>query len=463
MSGVVVRVAPSPTGRLHLGNARAAVFNDLFARRHGGRLILRLDDTDRERSTEEFADGIVRDLAWLGVKVDHRVRQSDRLDFYQEAADRLRAAGYLYPCYETPEELEHKRQQQRARGLPPLYDREALLLTEEQKAACEAEGRRPHWRFRVRQGPVVWNDMIRGVVDLKGDMLGDPVLVRADGQPVYTLASVVDDLAMGITHIVRGADHVTNTAIQICVMEALGGEIPEMAHFPLVTDASGAGFSKREGSLGLDQLREQGLEPMAIVSVLAALGSSRDPVPAYHPDELAATFDLASVSASAPAVTEEMLWQMNRRILASAPWPWVREMLARVGAAFDEATWGLVRNNVASRAGIVHWYGVLEGDEADTDAPVGQVAPADKDFLRAARDQLDTLVRAGVDAPLLWETWIRTLKENSGRSGPALFRPLRQALTGLDHGPDLAALLARAGRERVQRRLHRVLAQEVMV
>ncbi|HEX6979979.1 MAG TPA: glutamate--tRNA ligase [Alphaproteobacteria bacterium] len=439
-----VRFAPSPTGRLHLGNARGAVINWLFARRHGGRLILRLDDTDRERSTEAFARGIEEDLLWLGLSWDLFARQSDRLVRYADAVERLKAAGRLYPCYETPEELERRRFRQVAGGGVQVYDRAALRLSEAQKKAYEAEGRKPYWRFLLETTEVAWTDAIRGPVSFHGAKLSDPVLVRADGTPLYTLSSVVDDIEMGVTHVIRGEDHVTNTAVQIQLFAALGHDPRQVtfAHFPLFTDVGGHNLSKRLGSLSIAALREEGIEPMAINSLVARLGTS-DPIePKQHLQELIDEFDLSKFSRASPKLDPMELRRLNARLLHEMPFDMVRDRLARQGLdGVDEAFWMAVRPNITTLGELRDWWNVCRGD----------VSPVitDPDFVRSAAD----LLPAEPWDEGTWGAWTKSVGAATGRKGRDLFMPLRLALTAREHGPEMKTLLPMIGRARAIARL----------
>ncbi|SMF84499.1 glutamyl-tRNA synthetase [Tistlia consotensis] len=437
-----VRFAPSPTGRLHVGNARVALLNWLWARQAGGHFLLRLDDTDVERSTAEYAAGIEEDLAWLGLAWDAFARQSDRLDRYAAAAERLKAAGRLYPCYETAEELELKRRLQLKSGRPPLYDRAALKLDAAARAGLEAEGRAPHWRFRLEHAAVAWDDSVRGAQRFEGDKLSDPVLLRADGRPLYTLSSVVDDLELGISHVLRGEDHVANTAVQIQLFEALGGPVPVFAHLPLLTDARGQGLSKRLGSLALRHFWEEGLEPMALNSYLARLGTP-DPIePRQDLEELVAAFDVTRFGRATPKYDPAELEHLNARLLHAMPYATVRPWLeARGFAGFDEALWLAVRGNLARRGEAGLWYQVARGT----------IRPAveEPDYLAEAARLLPPEPWDGTT----WKAWTEALKQATGRKGKALFLPLRLALTGQPHGPEMSELLPLIGRERVLERL----------
>ncbi|MGE7414591.1 glutamate--tRNA ligase [Methylobacterium tarhaniae] len=440
----VVRFAPSPTGFLHIGNARPALFNALFARRQGGQFWLRLDDTDTARSTAEFAAAIGEDLAWLGIVPDGTFRQSERLAIYDAAAERLKAAGRLYPAYETAEELERRRRRQLGRGLPPVYDRAALKLTPEERAAFEAEGRRPHWRFRLDPGTVTWDDLVRGPCHVEADSLSDPVLIREDGSYLYTLPSVVDDAETGVTHVIRGEDHVTNTAVQIQILTALGATVPVFAHHNLLTTASGEGLSKRLGHLSLRGLRESGYEPMAVAALAVLTGSAEAVRPVSDLDELASLIDLAHVSRAPAKFDEHELDGLNARVVHGLPYAAVAGRLAALGVAPEraQAFWDVVRANLTRVSDAAEWWRVVQG-------PVTPVTGETPDLLAVARDALP---------PEPWDatTWKRvteTVRNATGLKGKALFLPLRLALTGLDHGPDLAGLLPLIGREKAMARL----------
>lgn len=440
---VQVRFAPSPTGKLHVGNARLALVNWLFARAAGGRFLLRLDDTDAERSTAAFAAAIERDLAWLGLDWRGLFRQSDRADLYRSAADRLKAAGRLYPCYETPEELDFMRRRQRARGRPPIYDRAALKLSAEDVARLEAEGRRPHWRFLLEESTVAWEDMVRGPVRFEGRHLSDPVLIRADGTFLYALPSVVDDGEMGITHVVRGEDHVANTAAQCQIFAALGYPAPRFAHLPLLVDATGKALSKRLGSLSLEGLRtEEGIEPLVLASFLATLGTS-GPVRLFDDlDALAGAFDFAAFGRAAPKFDAAELRHLNAQFLHDMDYETARPRLAALGLAdASPEFWAAIRPNLDRFDAARDWHAVCHGE----------IAPVIEDAAFAA-------AAAGLlpDEPWdgdTWRRWTAAVKEATGRKGKALFRPLRLALTGREHGPELQNLLPIIGRARALDRL----------
>lgn len=445
MTSPIVRFAPSPTGRIHIGNARVALFNYLFAATHHGRFILRFDDTDSARSTEEFARGIEVDLAWLGVVPHATFRQSERAARYEAAAAKLREEGRLYPCYETPEELEKRRKLQQARGLPPVYDRAALRLRDADRARLEAEGRRPHWRFRLEPGVVEWTDLIRGPAHIDCAALSDPVLIRADGSFLYTLPSVVDDIDMTITHVIRGEDHVTNTAVQLQLFAALAPQAaaPVFAHHNLLVAASGEGLSKRTRALSIASLREEGYEPLAVAALATLTGSSDNVHAVRSLDELAKGFDLAHVSRNPARFDPGDLATLTHRTLALLEFDDVRERLAAhdVVGRKAEPLWRAARGNLSRFDDILTWWRVVEGEIA----PVRE----DEDFLKAAAQ----LLPAEPWDETTWAAWTGAVKTGTGRKGRALFHPLRLALTGAESGPELAALLPLVGRHRALARL----------
>lgn len=441
MSAPFVRTAPSPTGYLHIGNARSLMFNWLFARRHGGRFLLRYDDTDLARSKPEFADAITEDLAWLGVVPDAAIRQSERIALYDAAAAKLRAAGRLYPCYESADELDRKRKRQLARGLPPVYDRAALKLTAEDRARLEAEGRRPHWRFLLDWEEIGWNDLVRGPSHVDCASLSDPVLVREDGTYPYTLPSVVDDLDIGITHVIRGEDHVTNTAVQIQIMQALGGALPIFGHHNLLTTASGEGLSKRLGHLSLRGLREAGIESLAVAALAVLTGSSDAVRPVSSLDELAGLVDLAHVSRAPAKFDEHELETLSARTLHQLDFAAAEARLRQLGIPASEPFWLAVRGNLARLADAREWWQVVEG-------PV-ETLVADQAFAATAA----SLLPAEPFDQTTWKSWTQAVAAATGAKGKALFMPLRQALTGRDHGPELAALLPLIGRDKALKRL----------
>lgn len=449
----ILRFAPSPTGKIHIGNVRTATLNWLFALKHGGTFILRLDDTDLVRSTEEYAQGIRDDLTWLGLTWAREERQSARTACYDAAAAKLKACGILYPCYETEGELERRRARQRAMGKPPIYDRTSLKLTAADLAKFEAEGRKPHWRFRLPNTAtehgltpqptiVSWNDLIRGdqMVDLGS--LSDPVLIRADGSYLYTFTSVVDDAEFGITHIIRGEDHVTNTGVQIAILEALGATPPAFGHHSLLIGADGHALSKRLGGLSVESFRDDGLEPMAVLSHAALIGTSDAIEPHRDPRDLAELLDFDKISTAPGRFDLEELKGLNAKLLHKLPYADVAERLAAMGISGGAPFWDAVRGNLTVLSDAKTWWTVVDG----------AIAPVIEDaaFLAQA---------AGLLPPEpwtedTWGQWTNAVKAATGAKGRALFHPLRLALTGADAGPELKVLLPLIGRERALARLN---------
>ena len=441
-AGVVTRFAPSPTGPLHVGNARTAVFNWLFARHAGGRFVLRLDDTDPERSEEAFITAIETDLGWLGLGWDRRVRQSERLALYRDALATLKGGGRLYPCYETTEELSLMRRRLRAADRPPVYDRAALRLSAAARLALEAEGRQPHWRFRLGDEAIAWSDGVRGPVRFPPGGFSDPVLWRADGQPLYTLTSVIDDADLGISHVIRGEDHVANTAVQLELFAALGAPAPEFAHHALLTGSHGEALSKRRGSAGLGGLRDHGIEPLALVSLLATLGSSDAVAVASSLDTLTADFALDRLGRAPVKFDAGELERLNARLIHAMPFAQARSRLAALGLAeADEAFWLAVRGNLTTIAEAASWWQVCHG----------AITPAIEEQTWASAAA--ALLPEGEWDESTWATWTDAVKASTGRTGKALFRPLRLALTGRDRGPEMKNLLPLVGRERAHARL----------
>ncbi len=437
----IVRFAPSPTGLIHIGNLRTALFNWLFAKARGGTFILRFDDTDLERSREDYVEGIRTDLRWLGLAWDIEARQSERFAKYAAAVETLRAAGRLYPCYETQEELERRRKRQLSRGAPPVYDRAALKLTEEDRAKLEAEGRQPHWRFLLEDRTVAWHDLIRGDQTIEASSLSDPVLIRADGSYLYTLPSVMDDIDFGITHIIRGEDHVANTGVQIQLFETLGGRPPQFAHHSLLVSADGQALSKRLGSLSIQSFREEGLEPLAVLSHSATVGTSHAVAPYKSLTALAELFEFDKLSRAPARFDIEELRALNAKLLQNLDYDDVAPRLAADGIGGGRAFWEAVRANLRRFAEAGDWWGVVEG-------PIDPVI-AEGGLPEVARSVLPSEPWAATT----WNEWTDAVKAETGAKGKALFQPLRLALTGREHGPELKALLPLIGRKKVAERL----------
>ncbi len=435
----IVRFAPSPTGRIHIGNARTAILNWLMSRKEKGQFILRYDDTDTARSTQEYADGIATDMAWLGIVPDRVEWQSKRFDRYNEVVAKLKVEGKLYPCYETADELERRRKRQEARGGLRTYDRAALKLTVEDRAALEAEGRRPHWRFKLDHRVIEWNDLIRGAQHTDLASQSDPVLVREDGTYLYTLPSVIDDIDFGITHVIRGEDHVTNAGVQVAITESLSGKPPIYAHHSLLVGADGKGLSKRIGSLSIASMREQGLEPMAVVSHAALLGTSDNIHPCADIKELVDGFDLTKISRAPGRFDEKDLNQLNAKLLHMLPWEMVKHRLPDQTEAF----WLAVRGNIEKFTDTAMWANIINNNAKHS------IAAEDVSFIEEVRGLLPSEPWDGTT----WKQWTDAAKAKTDRKGKSLFMPLRQALTGLDHGPELATLLPLIGRQRALDRM----------
>ncbi|MDE2239806.1 MAG: glutamate--tRNA ligase [Rhodospirillales bacterium] len=442
---VKLRFAPSPTGYLHVGNARAALVNFLFARHEGGKLLLRLDDTDTERGRPEYEQGIYDDLRWLGIEWDEQARQSDRFARYGEVAEALRASGRLYPCFENEDELAAKRAALIKRKLPPVYDRAALNMTPEQRATAEANGKRPYWRFKLSDEAVSWNDLVLGARNIKLSTVSDPVLIRADGTPLYTFTSVVDDADMGITHIVRGEDHVSNTAVQIDLFRAISrNPVPRFAHLPLISGGDGEKLSKRIGSISLKSLRKDGIEPAALTAYLARLGTSKDTAP-LPMAELIAQFSLNDFSRSPPRFDAAQLLGLNRKLLHHLPFEAVQDRLPE-GATPE--FWETVRGNLDLLSESRAWWAVAAGEIVTPTLPDEALT-----VIEAARETIPAEM-----TPESWKAWAAAISAATGAKGKALYQPLRLALTGEEHGPEMAPLLRLMGRERAAKRLSACVA-----
>ena len=442
---VKARFAPSPTGFLHVGNARTAIITWLFTRANNGHFLLRIDDTDRERSKDEYEQAIEDGLTWLGLDWDEKANQKDRMTRYDEVIEKLKSDGRLYACYETPEELGLKRKTQLSRGIPPTYDRAGLSLTEEQIAKHEADGRTPHWRFKLLHEAIEWNDLIRGPVAFKGEDLSDPVVLREDGTPLYHLCSVIDDIDFDITHVVRGEDHVSNTATHVQMFEAISGKAPNFAHLSLISDAEGGKLSKRLGSLSVKDIQnDDGLEAMSVNSLMARLGTS-DPIEAYtNLKPLIDAFDFSKFSRSTPKFDPDELIRLNAKILHETPFDAIKDRLSDMGITnIDENFWNAVRPNIEKLEDTKTWW------DMTNDALTTIIDADDKDFITQAATMLP-------DAPwdeTTWKAWVGKIKEGTDRKGKNLFMPLRKALTGMEHGPELANLLPLLGPEKTKKRL----------
>ena len=429
----VTRFAPSPTGHIHVGNLRTALFNYLIARKAGGTFILRIDDTDPERSKEEYVDGIKRDLEWLGLTWDRIERQSERLDRYHAAADQLREIGRFYEAWETPTELDLKRKKQLNMGKPPVYDRAALALSDDEKAALRAERGDGVWRFKLDQERIEWTDGILGDISIDAASVSDPVLIRGDGQILYTLASVVDDTEMGVTHVVRGSDHVTNTATQIQIINALGGTVPSFAHHSLLTGPQGESLSKRLGVLSIRDLRESGIEPEALLSLMARLGSSQPVELRLSLEEIAEGFELSQFGSAPTKFDVNDLYPLTARKLHGLPLSAVADEIAALGVPSDKAElfWSVTRENIETRKDLAGWWELFR----DGAEPV--IADEDRDFIAEAM----AILPEGPLTQESWGAWTKAVKEQTGRKGKSLFMPLRKALTGRERGPEMGDVL----------------------
>ncbi|MAK61852.1 MAG: glutamate--tRNA ligase [Ponticaulis sp.] len=452
MTSPIVRFAPSPTGRIHVGNVRTALINWLFAKKHGGKFLLRIDDTDRERSTQDYEDGIKTDLNWLGLEWDDTFNQSDRFEKYDAAVEKLKADGLLYACYETPDELERKRKIALSRGRPPVYDRAGLALTDDEKASLEAEGRTPHWRFKLSGERVEWTDLVRGPQSIDSASVSDPILVRGDGSYLYTLPSVVDDIEYNITHVVRGEDHVTNSGAQIEIFKALGGSAPDMAHTPLLIGADGQGLSKRLGSLSIHELSKDGVEPMAIASLLAKIGTSDNVEIRSQLSELSEEFSFDKIGRAPARFDETELMKLNANLLLDMP---EDEAVSRLKANpklsdLSDPTffWDTIKGNISVFSDVDRWAGILFGEIETPDLA------EDKDYLEQALASLP----AGDYSEETWSTWTSELKVSTGRKGRGLFMPLRKALTGEERGPEMNRVLVLLGEARARARLQAAVA-----
>ena len=429
----ITRFAPSPTGYLHIGNFRAALMNYLMSRKLGGTFILRIDDTDAERSKEEYVEATKEDLTWLGITWDRTERQSDRLGHYDAAADRLREMGLLYECFETPTELDLKRKKQLNMGKPPVYDRAALALSDAEKDALRAERGQGHWRFKLDHARIEWTDDILGDISIDASSVSDPVLIRGDGQYLYTLASVVDDVEMGITHVVRGSDHVTNTATQIQIMDALGGTVPNFAHHSLLTGLQGEGLSKRLGTLSIRDMRKEGIVPEALISLMARLGSSQPVELQTELDAVAGGFELSHFGTAPTKFDKEDLFPLTARYLQNLPLVIVAKSVADAGVpeTYAEQFWMVVRDNITTLNDLSDWW-ILFSEGAEPD-----ISDEDREFVSHALALLPNGPYSGDS----WGKWTQAVKAATGRKGKSLFMPLRKALTGKAHGPDMSTLL----------------------
>ncbi|HEY3636529.1 MAG TPA: glutamate--tRNA ligase [Rhizomicrobium sp.] len=440
---LLVRFAPSPTGLLHVGNARTAMLNHLFARKEGARFLLRIDDTDTERSKPEYEAAIIADLEWLGIGHDLFARQILRADSHRAAGETLKAAGRLYPCYETQLELERKRKRQIAQGRPPVYDRAALSLSAEERSRLEDQGRMPHWRFKLTGNQIVWRDLVRGEVAIETSALSDPVLIREDGRFLYTLPSVVDDVDYSVSHVIRGEDHVTNTAVQIEIFEALSAPVPHFAHFPLLVGVGGEALSKRLGSLSLKSLREEeGIESLALACLLAKTGTS-DPIELRDSvDTLTREFSFEKIGRAPAHFDPAELVHLNARLLHTLSYEAVSRRLAEMDIGGGAAFWDAVKPNLTRLSEAADFWAMVGG-------PIAPVVENPELLAKAAE-----LLPPEPWDEQIWPVWTRAVSDAAGTKGRALFHPLRLALTGRENGPELKKLLPLIGRAKALARLN---------
>ena len=427
------RFAPSPTGYIHVGNLRTALFNYMIAAKSGGTFILRIDDTDPVRSEEKYVDAIKQDLEWLGLTWDKVERQSDRMDLYAETADKLREMGRFYEAFETPTELDLKRKKQLNMGKPPVYDRSALGLSDAEKDALRAERGSGVWRYKLDQERIEWPDGILGEISIDAASVSDPVLIRGDGQVLYTLASIVDDTDMGVTNVVRGSDHVTNTATQIQMIKAIGGTVPDFAHHSLLTGPQGESLSKRLGTLALRDLREAGVQPMALLSLLARLGSSQPVDLRTSLDELIEGFDISQFGSAPTKFDVDDLYPLTARYNHTLPLAAVADRIAALGVPADQAGrfWDVARENITVLSDLSEWSDLAQNGAE----PI--IEAGDEDFIAEAM----TILPDGPYTDATWGEWTSAVKETTGRKGKNLFMPLRKAVTGRERGPDMASLM----------------------
>lgn len=445
---VKLRFAPSPTGYLHVGNIRTALMNALLCRQQGGSFMLRLDDTDFERSKPEYIEAAREDLAWLGITYDAEAQQSKRMDRYDAVCNDLKKIGRLYPCYETPEELDRKRKRQLSKGKPPVYDRTSLSLTLDEIKTFEAEGRKPHWRFKLNTETIIFHDLIRGEVKIEAETVSDPVLIRADGTYLYTVCSVIDDTDFGITHIVRGEDHVTNTATQIQIFQAIGGAVPIFAHHPLLTDSAGEKLSKRLGGLSVRELRTHGIEPEAILSYLARLGTSDAIIACQNFAEICEGFDITRTSQSAARFVPEDMFALNSHILAHSYFDKYEKQLKAINPAINAEFWDGVKHNIKLLSDVTEWSDIVFAE------PNIICDDTDKEFIKIA---LEVLPSQENWSQTVWQDWTAIIKEKTDRKGKSLFMPLRKALTGMEHGPEMAVMITLLGHNKIADRLQSLI------
>ena len=437
----VTRFAPSPTGLLHLGNIRTALINWLYARTNNGKFILRIDDTDLERSKDEYISQIKYDLDWLGIDFDETFNQSSRFDRYREQFEKLKADGRIYPCYETPEELERKRKLLIAGGGKQVYDRSAMELTDQQKKDYEAEGRKPHWRFLLKTERMKWDDLLKGEIDIDLTSLSDPVLFREDGVPLYTFSSAVDDIDYGITNVIRGDDHTSNTAVQVEIINALDQNKITFAHHALLKASSGDKLSKRDNVISISSFREANMEPISILSLLATIGTSNSIELKDNIDQIKSEFKLSTISTSPGRIEIDVLNALNKKQVQKYNFSEIEERLKKIDEKIDQKFWETIRGNLNVVEDIKQWTDIVFNSET--------IKPSDKDYIKIAMELIP-------DDPWndeTWGLWTSAIKEKTGRKGKELFLPLREAFTGLNHGPEMKLLIQLLGREKIIERV----------
>ena len=442
-----VRFAPSPTGRLHAGNARVALMNYLFAKKHGGEFMLRIDDTDTQRSKAEFTQAIIDDLNWLGIIPNLCEAQSQRTAKYDTARAHLIEAGRLYACYETAEELELKRKILLGQNRPPIYDREGLNLSDAKRAEYLVERRRPHWRFKLADTKIEWQDLAKGVQHFLPENLSDPVLIREDDTPLFTFTTVIDDIEFAISHIIRGDDHISNTAIQIHIFEALGAKIlPEFAHLPLLANREGKNFSKRDDSISLHAIRETPIEPMALNAYLLRIGTNQAPDGKESFENLAKIFDLEAYGRASPRFDIPDLHDTNAKFLQNLDFDTVAARLQAIHPQAASASfWNMVKDNITLFSDIAIWAEICFGD-----FQAQQMLSDDADFIRAAAEILPENETLGADD---YKAWLQHVAQATNRKGKPLFMPIRLALTGRNDGPEIGKIAEQIGKAQVKKRL----------
>ena len=438
---VITRFAPSPTGLLHVGNIRTALINWLYARTHNGKFILRIDDTDQERSKDEYISKIKYDLEWLGIDYDDTFNQSSRFERYREQFEKLKADGRIYPCYETPEELERKRKLQMASGGKQVYDRSSLSLTDEEKRAYEDDGRKPHWRFLLQTERLKWNDLLKGELDIDLTSLSDPVLFREDGVPLYTFSSAVDDIDYNITNVIRGDDHTSNTAVQIEIINAIDKNRITFAHHALLKASSGDKLSKRDNVISIDSFRKSNLEPLAILSLLATIGTSQSIELKDSLNQIISEFKIETISTSPGRIEIDVLNALNKKQVQKLNFDEVSERLKNIDEKIDEKFWNTIRSNLETVEGVKQWSDIVFDSKL--------IEAEDKEYIKSAMELIP-------DDPWdenTWELWTSAIKEKTGRKGKELFLPLREAFTGMSHGPEMKLLIQLIGREKILERV----------